>query len=61
MQHTPSFLNLIDKNLNVKAVSGPLEPLKMVPDGENSSPVHHSGVLRKMNGDFDSIATGITG
>ena len=46
----------------MKPVLGPLDPLKQVPDRENALPIlHHSGVLRKMNGDFDSMPIGFTG
>lgn len=62
MQHTPSFMNLLDKDLHVKPVSGPLDPLRPGSDRENALPIlYHSGVLRKMNGDFDSMATSFTG
>ena len=62
MQHAPSFMNLLDKDPHVKPVSGPLDPLRQGPDRENALPIlYHSGVLRKMSGDFDSMATSFTG
>lgn len=46
----------------MKPTLGPLDPLKQVSDRENALPIlHHSGVRRKMNGDFDSMAAGFTG
>lgn len=60
-QHAPSFMNLLDKDPHVKPVSGPLDPLRQGPDRENALPIlYHSGVLRKMSGDFDSMATSFT-
>lgn len=52
---------LIDKDLHANSVSELLHPLKQVPVREISSPTLHSGVLPKMNGDFDSMAASFTG
>ncbi|XP_024396250.1 MAP3K epsilon protein kinase 1 isoform X2 [Physcomitrium patens] len=49
-EHSPSILNLIDKDLHMKPVSGLLDPLKQVSVRESVLPtLHHSGVVRKMN------------